>query len=230
MSSESQVFRSSQTITSVSALRAAIKGRTSAVYFLAFFGAAWWAWGLAGIQGIFPGETAAFFIVLALAPIILLSGGILLSRAADRLPRDTAPARKRPGRAFGLVFGLEIVIIALSIFLLNVLHHPEFRLPFVAIVVGVHFLPLARIFNVRLYYVVGVLLVLASVAVMLAVPVSTMIGIRSAWDALVGSICAVILWLTGIYAWLRGRSFLEQAQELLAVESVNDLRPTYARK
>lgn len=226
MSSVPQVSKSSQTIANVNALRAYIMGLASAGFIMAFFGAAWWGWGVGDIQGVFPGETVAFFIMLALATIILVSGGILLSRAARRLPQDTSSAGKargaaegrRYGRTFGLVFGLEIVIIALGSILLNVFHHPEFLLPFVAIVVGLHFFPLAALFYVRLYYVTGALLVLVGVTVMLAVPVNTMIGNLHAWDALVGSICAIILWLTGIYAELRGRSFLKQAQGQLGAE------------
>ena len=109
----SSVPKSSQTIANVNALRANIRGLASAGFMMAFFGAAWWGWGIGGIQGAFPGETVAFLIMLALATIIL---------------------------------------------------------------------------------------------------VNTMIGNLHAWDVLVGSTCAVILWLTGIYAELRGRSFLKQAQ------------------
>ncbi len=226
MSSVPQLSKSSQTITDVNALRANIRGLASAGFFMAFFGAAWWGWGVGGIQGVFLGETVTYFLILALATIILLSGGILQLRAASRLPRDTSsPGEtrgeaegKRYGWIFGLVFGLEIVIIALGSILLNVFHHPEFLLPFVSIVVGVHFFPLAKLFNVRLYYVTGALLVLVGVIVMLAVPVQTMVGNLHAWDALVGSLCAVILWLTGIYAELRGRSFLKQAQGQLGAE------------
>ena len=204
----------------VNILRANLRGLASAGFFMAFFGAAWWGWGVGGIQGVFPGETVIYFLILALATLILLSGGILLLRAASRLPQDTSsPGEagggvegKRYGQMFGLVFGLEIVIIALGSILLNVFHHPEFLLPFVSIVVGAHFFPLAKLFDVRMYYLTGTCLVLVGVVVMLAVPVHTMIGNLHAWDVLVGSLCAVILWITGIYAELRGRSFLKQIQ------------------
>lgn len=221
-----QTTARSQTIPSVGYLRTRIKVRAYAGFALAFFAAAWWGWGVGGIQGVFPGETTAFFSVLALATSILVGGGILLSRAASRLPRDTSSARGtrdaaegKRSRAFGVVFVLEIVIIALGIVLLNVFHHPEFRLPFAIIVVGIHFLPLARLFAVRLYYAIGVLLVLVGVTVMLAVPAGAMIGNRLAWDVLVGSASALILWLTGIYSELRGRSLIRQAQGLLAGEN-----------
>ncbi len=96
-----------------------------------------------------------------------------------------------------MIFDLELVIIVLGLVLLNVFHHPEFGLPFAIIVVGIHFLPLARVFAVRLYYGIGVLFVLVGVTIMLAVPAGAMIGNRLAWDVLVGSVSALILWLTG---------------------------------
>ncbi len=226
MPSRPQVSKSSLAIANVNVLHANIMGLASAGFMMAFFGAAWWGWGVGDIHGVFPGEMVTFFIVLALATIILLGGGILLLRAASHLPQTTSSVEKtrgaaegtRYGRIFGLVFGLEIVIIALGSILLNVFHHPEFLLPFVSIVVGVHFFPLASLFNVHLYYVTGILLVLAGVIVMLVVPVHAMIGNLPAWNALVGSICAVILWLTGIYAELLGRSFFKLAQGLLGTE------------
>lgn len=219
MLSVPQISKSSQMTENVTALRASVMGLASAGFLMAFFGAAWWGWGVGGIQGVFPGETVAFFLLLALATLILGSGGVLLIRAARRLPQEPLAAEKARGvaegkrysRIFGVVFGLEIVFIALGSLLLNVLHHPEFVLPSVAIIVGLHFFPLATLFTVRLYYVTGALLVLVGVIVMLTVPVHIMIGNLHAWDALVGSICAIILWLTGISAELRGRSFLKRA-------------------
>ena len=226
MSSTPQVSKSSQLNTNVNALAANIRGLASAGFIMAFFGAAWWGWGVGGIQGVFPGETVAYFAILALVAIILLIGGIQLLRAARHLPPDTSPTEKareqaegkRYGRIFGLVFGLEIVLIALGSILLNVFHHPEFLLPYVSIVVAVHFFPLASLFQVRLYYLTGALLALTGVIVMLVVPVHAMIGNLRAWDVLVGSICAIILWLTGIYAELLGRSYLKQAQGQLRTE------------
>lgn len=122
---------------------------------------------------------------------------------------------KRYGMTFGVVFGVEMVTIALGSTLLNRFHHPEFLLPFVSLVVGAHFFPLARLFAMGLYYVTGALLVLTSVTVMLTVPVHAMIGNLHAWNAVVGSLCAAILWLTGIFALLKGRSSINHARGLV---------------
>jgi hypothetical protein len=210
----------------IEASRPMIKGLASAGLMMAFFGAAWWGWGVGGLQGLFEGETIAFFTILGLATIILMVGSILLLRAENRLPKNSITTRDIPGqsrdvpdgKAYGLIFGLEIVFIVICSILLSVFNHPEFRLPFVCIIVGIHFLPLGKLFNIRMYYVVGALLVLASVMVMLAVPVSAMLGNLHAWDVLVGSICAVILWSTGLYAEMLGNQFLNQTQERLKSE------------
>lgn len=209
-----------QVFANIEVLRANSTGLASAGFMMAFFGAAWWGWGVGGMQGLFHGETVAFFLILALATLLLMSGGTLLSRAASRLPHETSPGAqprshaegKRYGRIFGVVFGVQMVSIALGSMLLNRFHHLEFLLPFVSLVVGAHFFPLARLFAVRLYYATGALLILTSVTVVLAVPVDAMIGNLHAWNALVGLLCAAILWLTGISALLRGRRFLKQAQ------------------
>jgi hypothetical protein len=78
MSSVRQVSRSSQVTAHVNALRANIIGLASAGFLMAFFGAAWWGWGVGGIQGVFTGETAVFISMLTLATIILVGGGIML--------------------------------------------------------------------------------------------------------------------------------------------------------
>ncbi len=220
MSSADHVAKSSRTFVDANMLRASIKGLASAGFFMAFFGAAWWGWGIGGIRGVFRGEIVAYFVILASATIVLVCGGVLLLRTASRLPQDTtdrgkmhdATEGKRYGTLFGLVFGLEMVTIAVGSRLLNVFHYPEFVMPFVAIVVGVHFFPLARLFHVHLYSVTGTLLVLTSVTVVFAVPIQTQIENLLAWNALVGVFCAAILWLTGLYALLQGRSFLTQAR------------------
>ncbi len=226
MSFVTQVSKRNEPFTDVNELRANIIGLASAGFMMAFFGSAWWGWGIGGIQGAFLGENVLFFVILALITIILLSGGALLLLSVRRLPQDLLPSDKSRGAvegksvgmAYGLIFGIEILTIALCSMLLYRFHHPEFLMPFVSIIVGIHFLPLAKLFYMRLYYFIGILLVLVSVTVMLAVPVNTMLGNLQMWNALVGSITAVILWLTGIYAELRGRNFLKQAQELLKAE------------
>lgn len=62
------------------------------------------------------------------------------------------------------------------------------------------------------------LLVLVGMTVMFAVPIHAMIDNLHSRNVLVVSLYAVILWLTGIYALLRGRSFITQARGAFVAE------------
>jgi uncharacterized protein (DUF2062 family) len=148
---------------------------------------------------------------------------IVFMIAARRLPRDTSPEAVAQGRAigrrlglqFGIIFGLEIVIAVLVYVILHILNHPEFFFPLLAIIVGAHFLPLAPIFHVRVYYATGILLCLVGVFVLLATPSTAMMGGALLWDVLPGFLSASILWLTALYDLFESRRTVLQARKLL---------------
>jgi hypothetical protein len=103
---------------------------------------------------------------------------------------------KRAGMRFGIIFGTESGLIWLCATLLA-----RFGLwiPIaVAVVVGLHFIPLARVFEVPLYYWTGVLCVLAMLGGSL---------IRDAGTRLLcaGLIMAALLWLTAVLLLLQAR-------------------------
>lgn len=61
MISVPRISTNRQAIANVDALRANSTGLASAGFMMAFFGSAWWGWGVGDIQGVFHGETVAFF-------------------------------------------------------------------------------------------------------------------------------------------------------------------------
>jgi hypothetical protein len=209
-------------LSQISELRYYVLGIATAPLFMAFFGSAWWGFGSDGVQTALSGGNIVFFVVLGIAVVVLLSGSVLLIQSALRLPRDTSPEAKaygmaqgrRYGKWFGIVFGLEIVIISIGNIILYIAHHAEFVTPFMAIVVGLHFLPLAPLFHIRLYYLTGTLMVLVGLVVMLAVPVTMMVGQGRAWDVFISVPCALLLWLTGVYTIFLGRNSLAKAQRM----------------
>lgn len=133
------------------------------------------------------------------------------------MPQITQTVKKtwedKNGKRFSWIiaffFLFESIIIGIGSVLLSIFHHPEFLLPSVAIVVGLHFLPLAKIFHIYFYYLTGILLILIGLIVMLFIPVHNMIGNLRAWDVLVDSLSSFTVWVTGIYIELQGRSFLK---------------------
>ncbi len=73
---------------------------------------------------------------------------------------------------------------------------------------GAHFLPLAALFNVQLYYAAGALMILIPVVVMITVSATTMIGPANVWRAIPMAGSALVLWLTTIGVLLMGRAAL----------------------
>jgi hypothetical protein len=92
-------------------------------------------------------------------------------------------------RRFGRVMAFEWVPILLTGVVLGRISHPELILPAIAVIVGVHFIPLAKLFNVPLYYWTGGSFVLIAV-------VSFAIGDQVLRQAITGLGCGLTLWLT----------------------------------
>lgn len=187
-----------------------------------FFGLAWW--GIAS-QGISDSNQLLYWGVIYVIALGLLALTIVFLLRARRLPRDTSPeavARgkvigRRLGIQFGIIFGLEIVIAVIVNVVLNIINHPEFFFPLLAIIVGAHFLPLAPIFQVRVYYATGILLCLVGLGVLVATPSTAMINGARLWDVLPGFLSAPILWLTALYDLFESRRVVLQARKALTV-------------
>jgi len=81
------------------------------------------------------------------------------------------------------------------------LKHPELAPAWTAFVVGVHFVPLARVFAVRAYVPIGIVLAAWAVFCCIAYRGDTL-GMRVSVGA------AVILWATCAYALINGRQAL----------------------
>jgi hypothetical protein len=60
-------------------------------------------------------------------------------------------------RRFGWISGIEGAAIFAIVAVLNIVRRPNAIAPAIAILVGLHFLPLAAVFNAPLYYGAGIL-------------------------------------------------------------------------
>jgi len=105
---------------------------------------------------------------------------------------------KRDGMWFGIIFGVEGGLIALSSVLLARFGLDTWIPLAAAAIVGLHFLPLARLFEVRLYYWTGAVIVLAVLA-------CSLIRDPSARQLCAGLLMAAVLWLTSAVVLLRAR-------------------------
>jgi hypothetical protein len=65
---------------------------------------------------------------------------------------EDAKEGKKMGMWFGIIFGAEGLFIFLAINLVNNLGHPDLVIPAIALVVGLHFYPMAWIFKRKIDY------------------------------------------------------------------------------
>ncbi|RAS86425.1 DUF7010 family protein [Priestia endophytica] len=193
-----------------------VRETASGVFFMAFFGTLWAYTGVMGLQGWWGVP-----LLLATAVIIgiaLFIGGISLIRASRELKNQVSKADLKRGKSkrfwFNIIFVAEVLAIVITIAVCNTTRHSELIPLIIAIIVGVHFLPLAHLFQVRLYYFTGTLLCLLAIMTLLFVPEKVTLGEYqiNAFMSVVGFGSALILWGTGLTVWLFGKRLLGVAQ------------------
>lgn len=120
---------------------------------MAFFTMMW-----AGIaQGGLKGSDHYIHLVICSAfSFLFIVNGIRLLLLARKYPKFTTAEHqdrgKKMGRSFGIIFGIEGVAIPLVCAILGITHHSDYILPAIALIVGLHFYPMARIFDRTIDY------------------------------------------------------------------------------
>lgn len=173
------------------------EGSSRGALFMTIFGTIWAAAGAGTLGGA---ATVAVLLPCCVLAAALLVWAARLGNGARGFPRDDSPqARGRHGRIdrrFNLVFALQGIAIALAVFLLVRNNLGTFVPAAVALIVGVHFFPLAELFRVRAYHATGAALcVLALVAFFLEPAVRLPV---------VGLGCAATLYATAAYILAAG--------------------------
>jgi hypothetical protein len=144
---------------------------------LCVFAAIW------GVAGVLVDKMPAAWTALPIAVSLTVLAYAL------RHPDSRAEPRPHVGRLVGIWSGIEGVAMFVAANVLIATHHREALMPAFAIIVGAHFLPLARGIPVRLYYLTGAALVAVGIAGLLA-PLQV--------PLFVGASAAVILWASAI--------------------------------
>ena len=199
--------------------RALIQGYVSGALFLTFFGALWALLTLSAL-------TAEQRVVLAVAVVIVagVSGFIAfrLLHAAKHLPQPAATDGSAQGTTLGkwyaLIVGSEFVAIALASVLLGQAHDDQLIPLVVALIVGIHFLPLAALFHVPVYYLTGMLMIVLAGCGLIALFFNLTLGGPYAWSVVIGLGNAVILWSTALYLLAAARQFLHGASSMVYVK------------
>jgi len=180
-----------------------LSGRAIGAIFGACFGTGWLFLGLAAKQMINPATVAGTMSGMV---ALLLTAAYLL-RQAKRWPR--VPNNPAMGRAFGWVNAIQWIAIAITAFTLGRLHLDAYIPSAVAVIVGLHMFPLARLFHYPLHYATGTVLVGWAVATALFVPVNEMQGAAALGTGIILWLSAVVTLTIGLRAAAGGRLSIE---------------------
>lgn len=166
------------------------QGRAIGALVMTAFGAIWMITG-ANALSILNWE---IWLIVAIVTGLLCLVALRQLQAARRIPKTPATASQAKSvqtrrRRFGIILAFEWVPILLVAFVLGRLGHPDFILPAIAVIVGLHFIPLARLFDFPLYYWTGSSFVLVAVA-------SFAIDHLALRQAITCLGCGLALWLT----------------------------------
>jgi hypothetical protein len=107
-------------------------------------------------SGALPGSWPLVVRVAgAVVAAVLLAGIVWVARKGE--VEDKAPAGGHLGRRYWNIVGLEGLALFGGLVVINgVFRHPEFAVPWIALVVGVHFVFLGQAWQVRLHLWLGV--------------------------------------------------------------------------
>jgi hypothetical protein len=127
----------------------ALRGVATGLLMMSFFTGLWSGIAYGGMQqSIFRFVLIIFFLFIV--------NGIRFFRMAKKFPDSVSPEdaaeKKRMGKWFGIIFGAEGLLIFLAVNIVINLGHPDLIIPAIALVVALHFYPMAKIFNRKIDY------------------------------------------------------------------------------
>ena len=145
-----------------------------------------------------PAARGALAAVVALAALFV--GVTIRAMLAARRMADDSPARIDARKIVMRRFALIVVAEVLAIMMVNALctFYRRYGLmaPLDVIIVGLHFLALARLFKAPRYTVMAWLFCAIPIAVMLSFPEQALVGRAPAWFVVTSLLCDVVVWLT----------------------------------
>jgi hypothetical protein len=190
---------------------AAIRSRAIGVLFMAIFGTLWAVIGAVSLQGA---GNILLWVCTSIIFVLLLGGSIYLFRISNTLPRQMSAENnadwKKRRRWFRVIFATEGVAMGIATAICNATNHLDFLFPIIALIVGLHFFPLAPVFRMPSHYVTGALICLLALITMLVLPARITIASQQIilWWVVTGLGEALVLWGTGLLLFIIGMGLL----------------------
>jgi hypothetical protein len=179
------------------ATRGFARGAAIGALILTLFGGFWAFESMVHRPGALPWMYLAASLPLALlvllAVVRFMNSGKL---APDSDPEQAARAGRKMGKSFGIIFGIEGALIGVAAGTLARAGLPLLIPVAVAVIVGLHFFPLARVFRMSVYDFTGAFCVAAGLA-------SLFVHDATARLLALGLAMAAVLWASAAFVLLR---------------------------
>ena len=175
---------------------AAAASRAIGAMFFSVFGGAWLTLGVLETYGARP---AALLPVEAATAALFAAAfrQFRRNRAAHAAAADS-PQSQKEGRVFNIVNAVQWTLVFLVATGLSKSGHPQWTIPAIIFITGVHFLPLAVAFKVPRHYATGAALMLLAVVYPFATPAGPL-SPAGCFGA------GIILWASAVAALLQPR-------------------------
>jgi hypothetical protein len=136
--------------------------RARGAMFFALFGALW----LAGGYWLTHQGHAWVYGLIALIGAAILAAAVQAMRQQrpSRPALPDSPQQRRVKRRFHVINAAQWVLVVVGVDVLNNLGLVRWAIPFAILIVGLHFLPLARLFGSTAHYLIGAALALLAVS------------------------------------------------------------------
>jgi len=161
------------------------------------------AWALLGIVGLEVSQLArgAATVVAVTAAVACLLTAVHSIRRLPALASRRRRVSPRAGRTYRAVNLAQTVVVVLAVFALVRVGHASLIPALTCAVVGLHFLPLARVFDLPVYLWSGLLLIVTALVGASGLLQGMDVGL--AWSV-VGLPAALVLWGTSLAVARRG--------------------------
>jgi hypothetical protein len=180
----------------------ALRGAAYGVTVLAFFALAWLGW---GTGGHLPTAAEVSLMLAAVAVSAALAATAWRRWYTTSVPgaAGDSPGSRAMGRRFRLIVAVEWIGLGVAAYILGATRHANAIPAVICAGVGLHFIPLARLFGVRVYHLTAAAMCGLAVATFALAPF-----VHPLWTVLPGVGSAIALYATGVAVlswWPRSR-------------------------
>ena len=174
-----------------------VTGAGGALFMMACFGIGWsmaacttWTTPVTVALAVVFITCGVFFYVYAIWTMRALRAW-RKAHAGEPVPDDVVAASKRFRRNFGILFGTELLLIAIAIIACNVADAPNYITPLCVLIMGAHFIPFAWAYKRRFDYAPGVVAMATGIVGIVAIAQGADFARTTAMVSLVAAVCVI---------------------------------------